>query len=179
MKNFRVGEAAWRWANEDMETADCLPFVGSLKPPNPNFYVATGFNGWGITNGTAAGLLVADQILGRENSWAVLYDPTRQPAKALLQNAFSAIPITSVDLIGPGGGGIVEHGGAKIAVWKNDDGIAHAVSATCTHKGCTVTWNNAERTWDCPCHGSIFAADGSIVHGPATQPLPPVAVPTR
>lgn len=177
--NFRVGEAAWRWANEDMETADCLPFVGPLKPHNPNFYVATGFNGWGISNGTAAGLLVADQILERENSWAVLYDPTRQPPKGLLQRSFSATPISSLDLIGPGGGAIVEHGGAKIGVWKDDDGIAHAVSATCTHKGCTVTWNNAERTWDCPCHGSIFAADGSIVHGPATQPLPSVAVPTQ
>ena len=68
-------------------------------------------------------------------------------------------------------------GQGKIAVWKDNDGVPHAVSASCTHKGCIVTWNNAERTWDCPCHGSIFSADGNVIHGPAVDPLPPRKLP--
>ena len=71
----------------------------------------------------------------------------------------------------PGEGGVITRDGEEIAVWKDDAGLLHAVSASCTHQGCTVTWNNADRTWDCPCHGSIFAANGSVIHGPARKPL--------
>jgi Rieske Fe-S protein len=75
--------------------------------------------------------------------------------------------------IGVGEGAIVERAGEKLAVWRDDTGVLYAVSADCTHKGCTVTWNNADRTWDCPCHGSIFQANGEVIHGPARQPLTP------
>jgi nitrite reductase/ring-hydroxylating ferredoxin subunit len=74
---------------------------------------------------------------------------------------------------------VITVGKEKIAVWKDDDGSAHAVSATCTHKGCTVTWNNADRTWDCLCHGSMFEADGSVIHGPAVKPLPASTLPSK
>jgi Rieske Fe-S protein len=78
-----------------------------------------------------------------------------------------------------GEGGVIKHGKQKLAVWKDDNGQPHALSATCTHKGCTVTWNNAERTWDCLCHGSMFNADGTVIHGPAVQPLSSKKVPAK
>jgi Rieske Fe-S protein len=85
--------------------------------------------------------------------------------------------VHSLDEIEPGGGGVMALGRGKIAVWKGEDGTPHAVSAICTHEGCIVTWNNADQTWDCPCHGSIFSADGSVIHGPAVEPLPPRTLP--
>ena len=87
--------------------------------------------------------------------------------------------IASIADLAPGDGGIVKHGKQKLAVWKDDNGQPHALSATCTHKGCTVTWNNAERTWDCLCHGSMFNADGTVIHGPAVRPLPTKKVPAK
>jgi Rieske Fe-S protein len=75
--------------------------------------------------------------------------------------------------IAPGAGGVIERGEEKLAVWRDDSGDLHAVSASCTHKGCTVTWDNADRTWGCPCHGSNFELDGTVIHGPARKPLPP------
>jgi len=102
-----------------------------------------------------------------------LYDPARPYPEDFHKNGDSQSIVKSLDDIAPGKGGVIVRGKEKIAAWRGDGGDLHAVSATCTHKGCTVTWNNAERTWDCPCHGSIFAADGSVIHGPARKPLPP------
>jgi glycine/D-amino acid oxidase-like deaminating enzyme/nitrite reductase/ring-hydroxylating ferredoxin subunit len=170
-KNFRIRDVRWRWTNEDMDTADRLGFVGAPDPES-GFYVATGFNAWGITNGTAAGLLIADQILGRANPWSSLFDPGRAYPKDFNQGGSTATPIDAITNIHAGEGGVIEHEGEKLAVWKDEGGIVRAVSAKCTHKGCLVSWNNADRTWDCPCHGSIFASDGSVIHGPAVEPLP-------
>jgi glycine/D-amino acid oxidase-like deaminating enzyme/nitrite reductase/ring-hydroxylating ferredoxin subunit len=170
-RNLRVGDAAWRWVNEDYDSPDRLPFVGASSQA-PNLYVATGFNAWGISNGTAAGILIAQQILGTAPAWGSIYDPARRVPKEFNQGGDSQSIVPSLDDIDPGSGGVMNLGQGKIAVWKDDDGVPHAVSASCTHKGCIVTWNNAERTWDCPCHGSIFAADGSVIHGPTVEPLP-------
>src|SRR5262245_5458430 len=175
-RNLRVGDAAWRWVNEDYDSPDRLPFVGASSRA-PNLYVATGFNAWGISNGTAAGLLIAEQVLGKEPAWASIYDPDRKVAKGFNKGGDSQSLVHSLDDIDPGSGGVMNLGQGKIAVWKDGDGVPHAVSASCTHKGCIVTWNNADRTWDCPCHGSIFAADGSVIHGPTVEPLPPRKLP--
>jgi glycine/D-amino acid oxidase-like deaminating enzyme/nitrite reductase/ring-hydroxylating ferredoxin subunit len=169
--NLAVGEAAWRWVNEDYETADRVPFVGAPSNKAPGFYVATGFNGWGISNGTAAGLLIADLVQGRSNPWEALYAPARPSPKDFSESGESPPLVSDVADIKPGHGGVIVVGKRKIAVWKDDDGRAHALSASCTHKGCTVTWNNADHTWDCPCHGSMFQADGQVIHGPAVKPL--------
>jgi Rieske Fe-S protein len=170
-KNVPAGEAAWRWVNEDFETADRVPFVGAPSKDVPGFYVATGFNGWGISNGAAAGMLIADQIREKSNPWTTLYDPARSTPDDFNQGGKTQSLVNSIDAIAPGQGGVIKHDKQKIAVWKDDDGKAHAVSASCTHKGCTVTWNNADRTWDCPCHGSMFEANGRVLHGPAVEPL--------
>jgi glycine/D-amino acid oxidase-like deaminating enzyme/nitrite reductase/ring-hydroxylating ferredoxin subunit len=170
-RNLDVGAAAWRWVNEDYDTPDRIPYIGAL-PKAPGLYVATGFNAWGISAGTAAGILIADTILGRPPDWALIFDPVREAPKGFNKGGDSQSVVHSLDEIEPGGGGVMALGRGKIAVWKEDDGSPHAISAICTHEGCIVTWNNADRTWDCPCHGSIFAADGSVIHGPAVEKLP-------
>ena len=175
-RNLEVGDVAWRWVNEDYDTADRVPFAGELCEA-PGLYVATGFNAWGISNGTAAGILIAQQILGKPPHWASVYDPMRKAPRKFNKGGDSQSIVHSLDDIEPGGGAVMNLGRGKIAIWKGDDGTPHAVSASCTHKGCTVTWNNADRTWDCPCHGSIFSVDGGVIHGPAVEPLPPKKFP--
>ncbi|MDW6023621.1 FAD-dependent oxidoreductase [Mesorhizobium sp. BAC0120] len=175
--NLPVGAAAWRWCNEDYDTPDRLPYVGEPDPDkSPGFHIATGFNAWGISNGTAAGILISDRILGQSCPWEKLYDPARPYDKEFHINGQSQSIVGSFDEIGPGEGGVLVSGEKKIAAWRDETGELHTVSATCTHKGCTVSWNNADRTWDCPCHGSIFAADGSVIHGPARKALPPASL---
>lgn len=175
-RNLEVGEAAWRWVNEDYDSPDRIPFVGEV-PKAPGLYVATGFNAWGISNGTAAGTLIAKQILGQRPEWASVYDPVRKAPKKFNKGGGSQSSVHSIDDIQPGGGGVMNLGRGKIAIWKGDDGTPHVLSASCTHKGCVVTWNNADRTWDCPCHGSVFSAAGDVIHGPAVEPLPPRKLP--
>jgi glycine/D-amino acid oxidase-like deaminating enzyme/nitrite reductase/ring-hydroxylating ferredoxin subunit len=178
-RNLEVGDIAWRWVNEDYDTADRIPFVGALSQA-PSLYIATGFNAWGISNGTAAGILVAQQILGKSPPWAPwasVYDPMRKVPRKFNKGGDSQSFVHSLDDIEPGGGAVMNLGQGKIAAWKGNDGTPHAVSASCTHKGCIVTWNNADGTWDCPCHGSTFSADGSVIHGPAVESLPPRKLP--
>jgi glycine/D-amino acid oxidase-like deaminating enzyme/nitrite reductase/ring-hydroxylating ferredoxin subunit len=175
-RNFEVGDAAWRWVNEDYDSPDRLPFVGASSQA-PHLYIATGFNAWGISNGTAAGILIAQQILGKTPAWASIYDPARKVPKEFNKGGDSQSWVHGLNDIDPGGGAVMNLGQGKIAVWKDHDGVPYAVSASCTHKGCIVTWNNAERTWDCPCHGSIFSTDGRVIHGPAVEPLPPRKLP--
>jgi nitrite reductase/ring-hydroxylating ferredoxin subunit len=169
--NFPVGETAWRWGNEDYDTADRIPYVGQPSRKARGLHVATGFNGWGISNGTAAGIAIADEIRGEPQGWAKIYAPTRRSKKGFNQGGDTQSRVASLDAIPVGGGGVLKHGKQQLAIWKDARGRAHALSASCTHLGCIVTWNNAERTWDCPCHGSIFAADGRVLHGPAVAPL--------
>lgn len=167
-----AGQAAWRWCNEDYDTADRVPFVGQPAPDKaPGFHVATGFNAWGITNGTAAGRMIAAEIAQGARPWGNLFDATRGAPEGFHRSGDTQSRVDSLDEIGPGEAGVVERDGEKLAVRRDEDGALHVLSASCTHKGCTVTWNNADRTWDCPCHGSVFEADGTVFHGPARKPL--------
>jgi len=175
--NIPAGEVAWRWVNEDYDSPDRVPFAGELTRDSPGMYVATGFNGWGISNGTAAAMLIADQVQGLANPWRALYNPKRRVPKTFNRGGDSQSLVDALGDIEPGSGGVIEHGRKKIAVWKDGQGNAHSLSASCTHMGCTVTWNNADLTWDCPCHGSMFTREGQVIHGPATQPLEAVRLP--
>lgn len=171
---FSVGQAVWRWCNEDYDTPDRVAYAGAPDPAKaPGFHIATGFNAWGISNGTATGLMIADLICKRTNPWQELFDPTRLYPKEFHENGDSQSIVRGVTGIARNEGGVIIKGEARVAVWRDGAGKLHRFSAACTHKGCTVTWNNADRTWDCPCHGSIFAADGSVIHGPAREPLRP------
>jgi glycine/D-amino acid oxidase-like deaminating enzyme/nitrite reductase/ring-hydroxylating ferredoxin subunit len=184
--HFDVEAFLYRWATQDNVTSDRLPLVGRLASDTPHLYVATGFGGWGMTNGTVAGHLLADLVLERENRWESLYDPARLgTAKKAAAHVKDAVGVAK-DLMGaydkgpptkeavpPGEGHIVECGFEKVAVYRDEDGRIHEMSAVCTHMQCLVRWNSAERTWDCPCHGSRFDPLGRVLHGPATRPLDP------
>jgi Rieske Fe-S protein len=140
-----------------------------------------------MTYGTAAAMLISDMILGRENAWAKTFSPARvkpvASAPAIAQEAvatvkgladrFIRVRKSDLDSIAPGDGRVISHDGRSLAVCRDDDGTLHACSATCPHLGCIVEWNAAERTWDCPCHGSVFGAGGEVIFGPATKPLKP------
>ena len=179
-----VGDFAWRWSGQVMEPIDYVAFIGRNSVDVPNIYVATGDSGMGITHGTIAGMVISDLVLGRENRWAKLYDPARVTAKAsgefvsenLNVAAQFADYVTGGDVsslrgLPSGEGAIVRRGLRKVAVYRDDDGILHEYSAICTHLGCIVAWNPLEGCWDCPCHGSQFAPDGTPINGPAFKPL--------
>ena len=173
----------YRWSAHDYVPVDGLPYIGRLTPRAKQLHVATGFAKWGLTKGTLAAMIVTDSILGRPNPWAYAYDAsrldlTRSFAGLLTANAqigarFVADRLNThpLDAISPGEGAVVRSGLSQLAVHRDDQGELHALSARCTHLGCIVAWNNAERTWDCPCHGSRFDTDGRVLEGPATADL--------
>jgi glycine/D-amino acid oxidase-like deaminating enzyme/nitrite reductase/ring-hydroxylating ferredoxin subunit len=184
--NWSVEEVLYRWSSQDNMPADGVPFVGKLTPRSRASFMATGFRKWGLAMGAASGAILTDAILGRENEWLSVFDPNRlnplPAAKDLVtENTnvafhFFADRLTkraadSTDDLAPGEGKVASRHGHQVALAKDDDGVVHAVSARCTHLGCIVSWNDAERSWDCPCHGSRFAVDGSVLEGPAVHDL--------
>lgn len=175
-----------RWAAQDNDTSDGLPFIGTLHPFTNHVWVATGFGGWGMSNGVMAARLLAGRILDDQPpDWLGLYDPGRlsprheavpiatAQARVINHLAGDRIRHLSGDLqqLGNGQGDVILHHGRHLAVHRRDDGELVALSARCTHLGCLVQFNDGEQTWECPCHGSRFALDGSVIQGPATKPL--------
>ncbi|MDQ3645128.1 MAG: FAD-dependent oxidoreductase [Actinomycetota bacterium] len=191
-ERFAVRSFDYEWSTQDYLPVDQLPYIGKLSRRSERIFVATGFKKWGMTNGTVAGVLISDQIQGRENPWSELFDPNRiKPAASgkefVKENLFVASRFVgdriklrgSSDLeeLQPGDGRVVSAGRRQIAVSRDSEGQLHALSARCTHLGCIVNWNTAEKSWDCPCHGSRFAADGKVLQAPATRPLEPTDLP--
>lgn len=174
---FSTEPVAFRWMNEDYDSRDRIPFVGKAGKDVEHLWTATGFSSWGITHGTVAGMILADRVTDRANPFAALHDSLREPrewpggASPSMRQGDGATPPASPQDLRPGQGAVFAIGEEKVAVHRDAGGALHAVSAVCTHEGCTVAWNNAERTWDCPCHGSIFACDGMVIHGPAMVDL--------
>jgi glycine/D-amino acid oxidase-like deaminating enzyme/nitrite reductase/ring-hydroxylating ferredoxin subunit len=188
-----VREIAYRWSTQDNLPVDGLPYVGLMSADARHVYVITGLRKWGLTNGTAAALILADTISGRENPWAAVFDSNRTaPAASATSAASAASAGVQVDAksaapdgtgeagpqpgqvtLAPGEGTVIDVAGESTAVYKDTDGRVHSLSAICTHLGCTVEFNRADTTWDCPCHGSRFATDGTVIHGPATTNLRP------
>ncbi|WP_018349880.1 FAD-dependent oxidoreductase [Longispora albida] len=177
-----AGSAAYRWSTQDGVPLDGIPYAGPVTPWNKHVQVITGLRKWGLSNGTACALAVADRILGRVNPFISLYDsnrftPIRSAARFVTANLATARAMlrrpASRGLPGPGEAGVIQRNGKPVAVYTEPDGQAHAVSAVCTHQGCTVEWNSGDLTWDCPCHGSRYQPDGQVIHGPAVKPLAP------
>jgi len=179
------GELEFRWSGQIMEPVDGLAFIGR-NPGDQNIYVVTGDSGNGMTHGTIAGILLTDLILGRDNDWATLYDPSRispQAAAEFAKENLNAVAqfgdyVTSGDVddvskIVRGTGAVIRRGLKKVAVYRDTHGVLHEYSAVCPHLGCIVDWNSTERTWDCPCHGSRFDTSGKVVNGPAIGGLGP------
>ncbi|MFJ7899058.1 FAD-dependent oxidoreductase [Streptomyces sp. NPDC096198] len=176
-----------RWATQDNDSTDSVPLVGPLHPGSRHTYVATGFGGWGLSGGIMAGRLISDLIEGREVEWAALYDPRRlgsvvreggsflqhqaRVARHFIGDRLPSVTAPAPEDLRPGDGAVIRVGGHQCAVHRDDSGHLQAVSARCTHLGCLVAFNRAEQAWECPCHGSRFAPDGSILQGPAVRPL--------
>jgi len=192
-ERFGVTGAEYHWSTHDYMPVDKLPYIGRLSRRDKHVYVATGFAKWGLTKGTLAAGIISDAILDRENQWAELYDSTRLDARHSAvrfakENAGVGLRFfrdrvrtrdgrEDVELLTPGEGTIARIGARQYAAYRDDAGGLHLLSARCTHLGCIVGWNPADRAWECPCHGSRFAADGSLVQGPATADLPHESLP--
>ncbi len=173
------------WATQDIDPTDTVPMVGPLHPGARNTYVATGFGGWGLSGGMMAGRLLTALITGRDCPWQELYDPRRlrtavRQAPTFLKTQAEVArhfvgdrlrPAPPVESVPPGEGAVVRAGTDRLAVYRDEAGTPHALSARCTHLGCLVAFNSAERAWECPCHGSRFGIDGEVLQGPATRPL--------
>ena len=185
--HFEVETIQHKWSAQHYQAADDIPYIGLAYCHSKNFYVAGGYFADGLTYGTVAGRLLADLIQGKKNPWMETYNATRftplaSAGKAIKENlnvlgeylkdmpgAHDAAHFSGINA---GAGGIVEIKGEKCAAYRDEKGQLHVVSAVCTHMKCIVHFNNAEKSWDCPCHGSRFALDGEVLEGPAWQPLP-------
>lgn len=188
-ERFAIEAIPYRWSGQIIEPADGLPYIG-LNSLSKHTYVATGFTGNGMTFGTLAGMLITDQILGVENEWHSLYAATRIHPLASASNfvsenvdfptyyikdRISGADTKSVEDVRPNEGKLVTVDGEKCAVFRDAEGHVHTLSAVCPHMGCLVHWNNAEQTWDCPCHGSRFDGTGKLLNGPALTDLKALA----
>jgi glycine/D-amino acid oxidase-like deaminating enzyme/nitrite reductase/ring-hydroxylating ferredoxin subunit len=179
------GEPRYRWSAQDYTTTDQIPFVGRY-PGRSHMWVATGFRGWGMSNAMMAALLLTARITDSGvPDWAGLYDPHRlhpiTEAPRLLKAGVTVVknlvgarlsaPEKSAEDLAAGEAAVVNAGGRRCAAYRDADGVLHQVSATCTHLGCIVGFNDADTTWECPCHGSRFDIDGAVLQGPALTPL--------
>ncbi|WOD37593.1 FAD-dependent oxidoreductase [Nodosilinea sp. E11] len=174
----------YRWSTQDMVSFDKLPYIGTLTPAHRHTYVATGFSLWGMAKSVLSAMVLSDRILGLENPWADLYEATRPTPFVTTTSIQKNLEVgtrwvgdrfkglfDSTDSVAPGEGKLVTHKGSKIAAYRDEHNQLHTVSAVCPHLGCIVAWNEAETSWDCPCHGSRFSTEGKILHGPAVKPL--------
>ncbi|QJD94938.1 FAD-dependent oxidoreductase [Mucilaginibacter robiniae] len=188
----QVEDIVYRWSGQVMEPVDDMGFIGK-NPGNEKVYIVTGDSGNGMTHGTLAGILITDLIMGRENPWTKLYDPARitvklRTAKTYLEEQYTTLSqfvdyllpsdVESLKSIKPGEAAIVGKV-KKVAVYRTPEGRFQAYSAICPHMGCVVQWNNDEKSFDCPCHGSRFTCEGKVINGPTKHDLESVAVPEQ
>jgi glycine/D-amino acid oxidase-like deaminating enzyme/nitrite reductase/ring-hydroxylating ferredoxin subunit len=187
---FGVSQVTYRWSTHDGVAVDLLPYAGTARRGTDRIYTATGFGKWGMTNGTAAAMVISDAILGVPNEFAPLFDPHRltiraSASKLVSENTKVAWHWLSdrvkhpqegaFEGLEPGQTAVKGVAPKQVAGYRDEEGRLHTVSATCTHLGCIVAWNEAEKSWDCPCHGSRFDPDGRVLHGPAVRDLQPRA----
>jgi Rieske Fe-S protein len=180
-----LGEVTYRWSGQVMEPVDGLAFIGHNPLDDDNVYIITGDSGNGMTHGTLGGMLVSDLIVGRLNPYEKLYDPARKNVRAagtylgenanfvghMIRDWTRGAEVKDRHDIPAGEGAIVRDGVSLVAAYRDAEGALHERSAVCTHLGCVVQWNSAEKSWDCPCHGSRFSTDGDVLNGPAKAKL--------
>jgi glycine/D-amino acid oxidase-like deaminating enzyme/nitrite reductase/ring-hydroxylating ferredoxin subunit len=170
------------WSAQDCMTPDGVPYIGCYAAGRPEWYVATGFQKWGMTSSMVSALILRDLICGKENPWAPAFDPGRFELQALggialeggqavkgFARRFFQIPGEAAAQIPPGHGGIVFLDGQKVGVYKDENGTIFPVDLRCPHLGCQLEWNPDECSWDCPCHGSRFDRYGRLLSGPAQE----------
>jgi nitrite reductase/ring-hydroxylating ferredoxin subunit len=185
--HFEVREIVYRWSSQYFEPVDGLPYIGHMPGQPGRILVATGYGGNGMTYGTVSALLLRDLVLGKENPYTKLFDPNRIELIAGFSNFVkenidvlkqfvsaklgSKEELLSVAGLAPGEGRLVKFEDHSVALYKDEAGNLHAVNPVCTHMKCNVSWNNAERSWDCPCHGARYDIDGKVLTGPADRDL--------
>jgi Rieske Fe-S protein len=184
-QHFTVKEVVNRWSAQDLITLDKVPYIGRLTQGEQNVLVATGFKKWGMTSGVLAAKLLRDYVLERENEYHEVFSPSRFYADPSLKefiktNADVAghlfkgklqTPAKTYEHLSNDEGGVIQFKGQRAGGYKDDEGNVHIVDTTCTHLGCETEWNEGDRTWDCPCHGSRFSTTGDVIEGPAEKPL--------
>ncbi|NLP14120.1 MAG: FAD-dependent oxidoreductase [Clostridium sp.] len=183
-ETFTVEDIPYRWSTQDCMTLDGLPYVGHFTSNTSNMYVATGYGKWGMTNSMASAMILKDLIVDGKSPWQDVYSPSRKTvaasaknfvvenlnvAEKLIEGKISPSP----DDIGvrTGEGKIIKANGQRLGAYRDKQGKLHVVDTTCTHMGCELYWNSAEKSWDCPCHGSRFTYEGDVIEGPAVNPL--------
>jgi len=184
-KYFSIAEVAWQWSSQYYIPADGLPYIGRM-PGCDNIYTATGYNGNGMIFGTLAGRIITQMITQDDSPYRQLFSPSRiKPIagfeKFVKENAdvvslFISQRLRPDDIIeltalAHGEATVAEWNGKKVAIYKDERGHVYAVDPICPHAGCTVSWNTAEKSWDCPCHGGRYAPNGVLLTGPATKGL--------
>jgi glycine/D-amino acid oxidase-like deaminating enzyme/nitrite reductase/ring-hydroxylating ferredoxin subunit len=179
----KLGDVTHRWSGQVLDTIDYAAFIGR-NPGNTSIYVHTGDSGQGMTHGVVGSLINSALILGGNARWTDVYDPARKTPSAIgnfLKENVTAVKnfaeylapgeLSSIEDLKPGHGAIIRQGLSKIAAYRDDSGDLHTHAAACTHLGCHLHWNSFETSWDCPCHGSQFAADGTVLNAPAIADL--------
>ena len=185
-------EVTHRWSGEVWASLDGLPYIGPDLTPAPGRFIATGFDGVGMTFGTLAGMMAADWAMDKTNEYADLYAPGRLAARDIKELVSQGIGFAkqlvtdrllganrsesvNAESIKPGHGAISEIPDlGRVAAYRSTNSSLITVSPVCTHAGCFVDWNDADHTWDCACHGSRFAPDGTVLAGPAVHSLNPI-----
>jgi glycine/D-amino acid oxidase-like deaminating enzyme/nitrite reductase/ring-hydroxylating ferredoxin subunit len=184
-QHWDVEAITHRWSAQDPVPYDHLPTIGRYGPRTSRLWVASGFMKWGLTSATFAGMMLADLVNGRDNAWAATFDPNRVSLRSAHELAQLGAKFSFdfvADRVKPAQAGsardvpsgearVVRDGLGKVGVYRDEAGGVHAVSLRCTHLGCLLRFNSAERSWDCPCHGSRFDVDGAVLEGPAVDPL--------
>ena len=182
---YPQSEILFRWNTEDCIGLDKIPYIGEFSSIMPNVYVGTGFKKWGITSSNVAANIVTDKILGKNNKYEEIFNSKRlKPIKNRweMQNmikqtvtswAFEKanIPIGNIEEIENDNGAIIKINGENVGIYKDTSGNVYSVKPVCSHLGCTLTWNNLDKTWDCPCHGSRFDFKGNNLYDPANKGL--------
>lgn len=176
-------EAA-HWSAQDCIPADGIPFIGQYATGKPYWYVATGFQKWGMTTSMVSALILRDMICGKENPYTEVFDPQRfstemlsgiayemKEATKTLTKRFFKLPEATEKELPAGHGGVVSIDGEKVGVYKEENGDIHMVDIRCPHLGCQLEWNPDEKSWDCPCHGSRFDFRGHIINNPAQKDI--------
>lgn len=186
-ERFDAEEIIYQWSGQVMEPMDSLAYIGRNPMDKDNVYIVTGDSGNGMTHGTIAGMLITDLINGKENKWEKIYAPSRFKAFtagktffkefvggffSYLKDKPSIIPSIEYATIEKGEAKIVEIEGKKVGAYRDQEDRLHFIDTACTHLKCEVKWNNDEKSWDCPCHGSRFSFEGKVLNGPANKDLP-------
>ncbi len=182
---FTVEDIPYRWSTQDYTTMDEVPYIGNLTSDTPDLLVATGFYKWGMTNSTVAAMIFRDILMHGKSPWEDVYNPSRVTPSASAKNFVvenldvakhlitgKILPVPDQIELQPGEGQIISIDGERLGAYRDIHGKLHLVDTTCTHMGCELQWNSAEKSWDCPCHGSRFTFEGEIITGPALHKLP-------